>query len=440
MASSPLRPIDVPQWRMHRARVPACLLERRFAADHEGFALVDVEIDRGRIGAISPLGQTGEAPAPLVDLAGQIVLPCFIDAHVHLDKGHIWPRAPNPDGSFSSAKETVQRDRVINWAAADVRNRMEFGLRCAYAHGTIALRTHIDSIGPQIEISWPVLAELRDQWRDKIDISASPLFPIDLALDGVHMAQVIGAVKAFGTTLGAVTYLVPALSEGLECLFRAASEHGFDLDFHVDETNDIHANSLRLIAETALRTGFSGRILAGHCCSLALQSETEARRTIELVAKAGMSIVSLPMCNSYLMDRSAGRTPRWRGVTPLTELRAAGINVMIASDNTRDPFYAYGDLDMLEVLREGTRILHLDHPFVDWPKAVTCNPAAAIGRPQFGRLALETGANLIVFRARSLTELLARPHTERSVIRNGRILETTVPDYCELDSLRSLAR
>ena len=34
---------------------------------------------------------------------------------------------------------------------------------------------------------------------------------------------------------------------------------------------------------------------------------------------------------------------------------------MVASDNTRDPFYAYGDLDMIEVFREATRILHFDH-------------------------------------------------------------------------------
>ncbi len=438
MLSSPLRPIEVPHWRMTRARIPVCVLEHPLAADRDGFALVDLDIDRDRIGILSPHGHTRHAQMPMVDLAGQIVLPCFVDAHVHLDKGHIWPRAPNPDGSFAGARETVLRDRTANWTSADVRKRMEFGLRCAYAHGTIALRTHIDSIGPQIEISWPVLAAAREQWRGKIDLSASPLFPIDLALDAVHMAQVIRAVKSFGTTLGAVTYAVPALSEGLDCIFRIASENGFDLDFHVDETNDIVANSLRLIAETALHYRFKGRILAGHCCSLALQSETEARRTIELVAKAGISIVSLPMCNSYLMDRSAGRTPRWRGVTPLTEMRASGINVMIASDNTRDPFYAYGDLDMLEVLREGTRILHLDHPFVDWPKAVTCNPAAAIGRPQFGRLASGGGADFIVFRARNLTELLARPQMERSVIRDGRMLDTPVPDYVELDSDRSL--
>ena len=123
----------------------------------------------------------------------------------------------------------------------------------------------------------------------------------------------------------------------------------------------------------------SGRILVGHCCSLARQDDDERRRTIDAVARAGLSVVSLPMCNMFLQDRQAGRTPRWRGVTALHELKAAGVNVMIASDNTRDPFYPFGDLDMMEVWREGVRILHLDYPFADWAPTVRGAPAARWG-------------------------------------------------------------
>ena len=52
--------------------------------------------------------------------------------------------------------------------------------------------------------------------------------------------------------------------------------------------------------------------------------------------------------------------------------------VCLASDNTRDPFYAYGDLDGLEVLRESARIGHLDHPAAEafgWARAVSATPA-----------------------------------------------------------------
>ena len=49
-------------------------------------------------------------------------------------------------------------------------------------------------------------------------------------------------------------------------------------------------------------------------------------------------------------------------MTLLHELKERGIPVAVASDNTRDPFYAYGDMDMMEVFREAVRVLHLDHP------------------------------------------------------------------------------
>jgi hypothetical protein len=60
-------------------------------------------------------------------------------------------------------------------------------------------------------------------------------------------------------------------------------------------------------------------------------------------------------------------------------MRARGIRVSFASDNTRDPFYAYGDMDMLEVMREATRIGHLDHSRDDWVEAFLTAPAATCG-------------------------------------------------------------
>lgn len=74
--------------------------------------------------------------------------------------------------------------------------------------------------------------------------------------------------------------------------------------------------------------------------------------------------------------------PRWRGTTLFKELAVAGVQTAVASDNTRDPFYAYGDLDPVEVLREAVRILHLDHPLDTAARVVTTTPAAILGRPE----------------------------------------------------------
>ena len=409
------------------------------AADRDGFAKADILIDKGGIAAIVPAGSGDLGDAPILPLAGRIVLPLFVDSHTHLDKGHIWRRAHNPDGSFGGALRSVGADREANWSARDVAARMEFSLGAAYAHGTRAVRTHIDSVGAVIRSSWPVVAEARERWRGKVELQATPLFGVDFALDPTHMADIEAMVDAHGSNIiGAVTYMIPRLQEALDVLFALAERKGWDLDFHVDETADTAARSLALIAKTAIDRRFAGKILVGHCCSLARQDEDEMRRTVDVVARAGLNVVSLPMCNMFLQDRQAERTPRWRGVTAVHELRAAGVNVMIASDNTRDPFYAYGDLDMMEVWREGTRILHLDYPFAAWADLVAAAPAKALG---IDAPALKVGvpADMILTQARDFTELFSRPQADRTVLRGGVASSATPPAYADIDALEGLA-
>ncbi|MER8826962.1 cytosine deaminase [Mesorhizobium sp. M0938] len=417
--------------RVHRSLTPGLSL----AYDSDGFALADIAVADGRIFDIAAHGRS-TAPAGAVDLGGRIVMPCFVDCHTHIDKGHIWPRKPNPDGTFMGALNATGADRAARWSAEDVTRRMDFSLRCAYAHGTKALRTHLDSVAPQEEISWPVFETMREKWHGRIELQAACLLGIEAVRDKAWFEKLAKRVAAAKGVLGVVTYMVPDLEELLDQVFAQAIKHGLDLDFHADETDAVSAISLKKIAEAALWNGFEGNILVGHCCSLARQPDLDVLDTLDKVAKAGLAVVSLPMCNLYLQDRRADNTtPRWRGVTLLHEMKARGIPVAVASDNTRDPFYAYGDLDMLEVYRMATRILHFDHPVGDWPQAVTSTPAKVMRLDGFGTLAAGGAADFVVLRGRSWTELLSRPESDRIVVREGRAIERRLPDYAELDDL-----
>ena len=407
--------------RLANVTVPACLIGER-----GDLVRADISISEGRLG-----GGAG----PEVDMKGAMVFPAFVDMHTHLDKGHIWGRAPNPDGTFAGALSTVAKDRAAHWTADDVRRRMEFSLRCAFAHGTRAIRTHLDSIPPQDDITWPVFAELRAEWADRIDLQGVCLIGCDaFSEDGAfaHTADLVAGTE--GGVLGMVTYPVDDLKDRLTGFLEMAGDRGLAADFHVDETLDPAAETLRLIAETVIETEFSAPVTVGHCCSLSAQEPAQAYGTLDLVARAGLNVVSLPMCNLYLQDRHGARTPRMRGITLVHEMKARGIRVSFASDNTRDPFYAYGDMDMIEVMREATRIGHLDHADTDWTHAFLTNPAAACG---FAPPSLADGApaDLVICKARDWTELFARPQPDRIVLRGGRAIDRTLPDYSELDDL-----
>lgn len=411
---------DAPRLRLDNLTVPACLLG--LPGDLVRSTLV---LEGARI---------AEGDGFPVDMKGAMVFPAFVDMHTHLDKGHIWPRSPNPDGSFMGALVTVGVDRMARWNAEDVRARMRFSLRSAHAHGTRAIRTHLDSIAPQDEISFPVFAEMREEWAGRIDLQAACLVGAgDFSTDG-PFRRTADIVAAHGGVLGMVTYPMPDIGERIRAFLRMASERGLSVDFHVDETTDPASNTLRLIAEAVLATGFAAPVVVGHCCSVSCMAEAEALATLDLVATARLNVVSLPMCNLYLQDRGVRRTPRLRGITLVHEMKARGINVSFASDNTRDPFYAYGDMDMIEVMREATRIGHLDHSDSDWVQTFLTNPARACG---FSEPSLAPGApaDLVICKARNWTELLARPQADRIVVRNGRPIDRTLPDYSELDPL-----
>jgi cytosine deaminase len=420
---------------LKNAHIPVSLLENEGFSTQtaEGLTLVNLEINDGNINRITSTIPP-EDNIPVIDLKKKIVFPCFVDMHTHLDKGHSWQRCPNHDGTFDGALKMALEDSRREWRLEDVYRRMEFGVKCSYAHGTAAIRTHIDSFGQQAQISLTALAELQRQWAGKITLQAVSLVSLDYyqTSEGAALAD---KIAEFGGILGGVAYTNPDLQAQIDITFKLAQERGLNLDFHLDENGDSDSTCLAAIARTAIKKQFSGQIICGHCCSLAVQSPEIIQETLNLVKNAGIAIVSLPMCNLYLQDRQEEKTPFWRGTTKVKEMKKAGIPVAFASDNCRDPFYGFGDHDGLEVFTQAVRIAHLDTPYADWVNSVTLTPANLLGLPHLGRIKTGLEANLLIFKARYFSELLSRPQWDRLVIRRGLSIDTTLPDYQELDDL-----
>lgn len=448
---SPLLPFlserDAHYWLCH-ARIPLACVDDSLAGlgsasvrspwnPREEWVEVHLEIQNGQIRSIRPMDQPPGLDVPQWNLNQRLVWPCFVDCHTHLDKAHLWPRCENADGTFAGAIAAVEND-YDHWQAADLYPRMEFALRCSYAHGTQAMRTHLDGVGEQASISFSVFDRLRAAWRDRITLQAVSLVSMDIY--ATPEAEALADLVAdYGGILGGVIYPQEGIADLIDRAFILAQERGLALDFHVDESLNPAAQGLRLVAETKLRRDFSQPVTCGHCCSLAVQPDSVVADTLALVQAAEIAIVSLPLCNLYLQDRQPGRMPRHRGVTLLPELHQAGIPVALASDNCRDPFFAYGDHDMLEVFTQSVRIGHLDRPFGPWPQAVTQTPAQIMDLPHLGQMGQDRPADLVIFKARSFNELLSRPQSDRIVLRKGVAIDSTLPDYAELDELLAVS-
>lgn len=419
------------------ARVPASLAPAALAG--RDYAYVDVAVEGGRLRALEPAGtlQWGT----VLDVDGRQVWPAFHDLHTHLDKTHTLTRAPNADGTLLGAVKAVMADHA-RWRTDELEARADFALRCAWAHGTAGLRTHLDAAGPQAEMAWDAMLALRARWAPRVRLQMVAMAPMETYLgDGAE--AFVRRVADTGGVLGGVTR-VPGLppqaarqrlGQALDALFDWAVRYGLDVDLHVDESCDPEADSLLEVARRSQARGVGSRVVCGHCCSLAVQSDAIRERVLDACRDAGLAIVSLPLVNLFLQDRASGRTPRLRGLPPLQEIQARGIPTALSSDNCADAFHAYGDYDMLEVFREAARSGHLDRDIGRWPASVTATPAARMRDGAAGRLEQGAPADFLIFEARTMPELLARPQADRQVVREGRPLAAALPSFRELDAV-----
>lgn len=420
---------------LRNVRLPSAMAPTGLDSVGDGIVTADIWIASGRIEAIDPPGRQGDARTEIqLDRAMVWALP--VDCHTHVDKGQTWGRAPNPDGSFAGAMEAGSNAEPADYDVEDIRVRAGFILDCALAHGTAALRTHVDVDWDTCDAAMGVMREVAQDYRDRMPVQLAPFFGLGQKPEFAKRAAEHAAGSQSGV-LSTFLYRDPGLRSFLRQIFSLADRFGLALDFHADETLDPDSHCLRAVAETAIATGFEGPVLVGHACALSVQSRTELDRTLDLVAQAEIGVVSLPLCNLYLQGRGA-RSPRQRGIAPLKEMAAKGIPVAIASDNVRDRFHAYGDMDLPEVFRQCLSMMHLDHPVGDWPASVSTAPARMMGMPDLGCLRVGGPADLMIFPARNWTEFGARPISRRILLRGGVVQDANPPDFAQLDHLKGM--
>src|SRR4051794_34795426 len=106
MTHSFLSPPNAGRFVLSNATLPAVTVEGFDAPAIEGLVKADIVIADGVISALLPAG-AAPVELPRSDLKDGMIWPCFTDMHTHLDKGHIWPRNANPDGTFIGALDAV---------------------------------------------------------------------------------------------------------------------------------------------------------------------------------------------------------------------------------------------------------------------------------------------------------------------------------------------
>ncbi len=385
---------------------------------------------RGRIAHITPHkpghGASSEA-ATAWDLCGALVLPGLVDAHTHIDKAFTLSRMGTIQPGLLGAIEAMMADRAT-WTSPDIRSRASRALQWAFEAGVVHLRTHCDWWEENATpIAWHVLNDLAREWSDRLileRVSLIPLYLYESRSAAFSLAARI-ADSGPGARLGGFVHSTNWSAQALRHLFEAAQHHGLDVDLHVDEELNPAAQGLASTAALLRKMDFPGQVVCGHTCALAAQEEPHALATLDAVAQAPITLVTLPITNLLLQDATTGRTPRQRGLTLVKEARARGIPVLVASDNVQDPFCPIGSFDPLDALTTGVLAAQLEAPFDTWSESL-CRADWLRRGPVELPLRPGSPADLLIFTSANAWGFPSRTN-KRVVMRQGRAIHGHVP-------------
>ena len=392
---------------------------------------VDLAIDHGLIVDRGP-GLNDHA-GQILDAQGCLIVPGFVESHVHLDIALMnqGEQAGRP-ASFSAPVELNQamEARRELFTGEDIERRASQALEMASRHGITSLRAqcHVDRrIGLK---HLEALLKVREQWKNRVDVQIVA-FPQQGLLDQPDTQDLFReAFKLGADVMGCGSNLDPRAStpgdikRHIDLAFALAMEMKVDLDVHADLglPDQVEWDDLEVvyIARRTLDTGYQKRVTVGHVCALDSTDPQGAERTMEWIHKAQLNVISQP--DMYRLGRSDRRSVR-RGLTRVKQMAAAGINIAFASNNVRDAFRPLGNFDLLEeglILAYGAHmdsIAELDTLM----RMCTENAARALRLGQYG---LEIGdrADLVVLDAVSPSAALAGQVEKLYVVKNGKLV------------------
>ncbi|WP_281967340.1 amidohydrolase family protein [Roseovarius nanhaiticus] len=386
--------------------------------------VADIGIEKDRIKAI---GQLDAEAGEVIDAAGDLVAPPFVDPHFHLDAtlSYGQPRI-NASGTllegiglWSELKEVMTEEQMVERALT----------YCDWAAsmGLLAIRSHVDTCDDTLKGARAML-EVREQVKDYIDLQLVA-FPQDgLYRDPTARENTLRALDMGVDVVGGIPHFERTMADGAASvreLCEIAAARGLRVDMHCDETDDPMSRHIETLAYETQRLGLSGRVNGSHLTSMHSMDNYYVSKLLPLIAEAGVSAVPNPLINIMIQGRH-DTFPKRRGMTRVKEMQAHGITVGWGQDCVLDPWYPLGTADMLDVAFMGLHIAQMSSPeeMARCFRMVTEDNAQIMGLENYG-LHEGADASLVVLDAATPTEALRLRAARICVIAKGRVIART---------------
>ena len=393
-------------------------------------------------GVITQIGKNLPMAEEEIDLKGRLVVPPYVDAHLHLDYVYTGRNdgATNDTGTLF---EGIARwhDVKKHQTYEDAKERALRGIQEEVSKGVQFIRTHIDVDDPKLT-GLKAMLEIREELKDNVTIQivAFPQEGMYAYKGGDEMVE--EALKMGADCVGSIPHFEWAREIGEKSIHKTvelAVKYDKLIDVHCDETDDVMSRFVELLNALAMAEGIGPRTAASHTCSFGSADNAYAFRMMGLFQKSGLNFIALPTENAYLQGRQ-DTYPKRRGLTRVKEFWESGINVCFGQDSINDPWYPAGNGNLMNILDNG---IHLAQT-MSFDQLDTCldlitfNGAKTLNiEDQYG---IEAGkpANFLVLDATTPFEAVRQRADVLASIRNGNYLfKKPEPIYeVELDLFR----
>ena len=386
----------------------------------------EILVEDGRFKAIgNDLGEADE----VIDLEGRLVLPPYVDPHLHLD--YIFSGLGEGNANISGTLfEGIQRwsDNKKELTEEKVRERALEGIRKEVGYGVQYIRTHVDVTDPDLT-GMKALIKLREELKDIVTLQLVA-FPQEgfFRYEGGE-ALVREALEMGADVVGGIPHFEISYEHGVESLRRIvdlALEFDVMIDIHCDENDDPNSRFLEVLNALVMEKDYGEKTTASHTCSFGAVENSYANKMMGLFKASKINFISCPTENAHLQGRG-DNYPKRRGLTRVKELLENGNTVAFAQDSIADYWYPLGNGNMMNILDNGIHLAHYTH-IDEINKSldlITVNGAGVMRIDEdYGGYGVEAGkpANFIVLDAFDAYEAVRERAEVLSSVRNGEYL------------------